>query len=228
MIAPEPFEQTCSAISAPASTAQPAPATQQTGSTLQAESLSEGRSMSILALPTELRLIIYRLLFVDLTLTVRRAQQEPSEGPWNVMRVCQLCYTESLPVFYDSVTIKLHHELCLHVLQRKIGLQNLARIRSLVIAGFKNTLSSGLAAQLPRSLKHLHFIWEGGTFFYFTTPKGRLSDDDIEILLGGRRHQLNSSVKQIWSHNHHHRIYLDAYVGNAPSSTVCVLYTLLT
>lgn len=204
-----------------ASMAKPAQAAQQTGDTAQAESPPERYSTSILVLPTEVRLIIYRQLFSNLIVIVRRAQQEPSEGAWNVMRTCRQCYSECLPIFYDSVTIKLHHELFLYILQKKIGLQNLARIRSLVIAGFKDTVGSALAAQLPRSLTNLYFVWEGGTYFYFSTPEGFLSDDHIENLLRARRRDLDSSVKQIWSDNHKLRIYLDAYVGNAPSSKVC-------
>lgn len=102
-----------------------------------------------------------------------------------------------------------------------IGLQNLARIRSLAIAGFKDTVESALAAQLPKSLTNLYFMWEGGTFFYSPTPQVLPSDDETEISLGGRRYQLNSSVKQIWSLNHDVRIYMDAYVGNAPSPNGC-------
>ena len=202
-----------------ASTAQPSPAAaQQAESTSQAEVL---RSISILMLPFEVRLIIYRLLFVNLIVTVRRAHEEPSEGPWNIMRTCQLFHTECLQIFYDFATIKLHHELFLHLLRAKIGPQNLARIRSLAIAGFKDTIGRGLAAQLPVSLKRLNLIWEGGTLLSHTTPKGHLSDGDIKSLLGVRRRQLDSIVKQIWSHNHGLQIYLDTYVGNAPSPKVC-------
>ncbi len=55
--------------------------------------------MSFLALPNDVRLMIYRLLSVNLAVTPRRAEQLP-KGPWHIMRTCQLCHPECLPICY--------------------------------------------------------------------------------------------------------------------------------
>lgn len=67
--------------------------------------------------------------------------------------------------------VKLHNELFLHSFRRRIGPQDLARIRSLVIAAFRVTVGSWLATQLPKSLKNLYFEGEGIPLFRITHPK---------------------------------------------------------
>ncbi len=208
----------------PASITQRAAAEQQTESPSGQYIVRDNRT-SFLTLPAEIRLLIYESLFCHLTVTLRRRYQNPSEGPWNIIRTCRLCNIESLPIFYDLATIRLQHELFIHVLQSRIGAQNLAQVRSLIIGGYKGPVGGMLASRLPRSLKNLCFDWSSGRHFYYRIGRSGLSDSDIEGLLRLRRGLLDSSVKQIWSQNHDLRICLDAHVGTWPK--VCGLISVL-
>lgn len=113
-----------------------APAEAQQAESLPGQLPAKRDATSFLTLPAEKRLMIYRLLFRHLTVTLRGQHQKPSAGPWNIMPTCQPCNMESLPIFYDVFTIKLQHEMFIHVLQSRVGAQNLARVRSLEIAGY--------------------------------------------------------------------------------------------
>lgn len=176
--------------------------------------------MAFLLLPSEVRLMIYRQLFLNLTVTMRRAEQKESEGPWNIIRTCQLCHIESLPIFYKLTTIKFDHLLSLPVLQERIGAKNMARIQSLAVAGYWGIQSSWLAGKLPKSLRTLYFRWEYGFRYYSRAHNGCLSDDKIATLLLLRQNELDSCVKKIRSHDPDLRMFLDANVGNAPSPQV--------
>ena len=207
----EPVTKAHSAI--PTSTAQRAAAEQQAKNIL-GQRAARCDSIPFLTFPAEVRLMIYRLQFRHLTVTLRRQHQKPSAGPWNIMRTCQLCNMEGLPIFYDLATIKLQHEMFIHVLRSRVGAQNLARVRSLEIGGYKEAVGSILASRLPRSLKSLCLDWSCGRHFYYATGLSGPSDSDIEGLLLLRRQLFNSSVKQIWSLNHNLRIYLHTRVGS--------------
>ncbi|KAF7510906.1 hypothetical protein GJ744_005736 [Endocarpon pusillum] len=204
----------------PASTAQRA-AAEQRAESLPGQIAARRDPTSFLALPAEVRLIIYRLLFRHLTVTLRRQHQRPSAGPWNIMRTCQLCNMESLPIFYDLVTIKLQHEMFTHVLRSRVGAQNLARVRSLEIARYE-AVGNILASRLPSSLKSLYFDWNFERHIFHAIELSGPGDGDIEAFEGLLllwRHLFNSSVKQIWSQNHDLRIYLHVRVGLLPEDS---------
>lgn len=180
--------------------------------------------MSLLGLPAEVRLMIYHQLFADVTVTIRRARQEPTEGPWNILRTCQLCYREGLPVFYDCVTFKLQHELFLHVLSQKIGAQNLARVKSLAVGGYRDEVGTALVARLPTALQKFRIIYETGPDWEKDTPEGQLEDRHLQGALKLRKHWMKSCVKQMWSQKPPVRIFVETFVGLAPKYGVCGIH----
>lgn len=177
----------------------------------------------LLSLPAEVRLLIYRLLFSNLRVTVQ-PRQPIYRGPGSIITVCRLFYLECLPIFYELVTIVLKHEAYLYVLRRKIGPHNMARIRSIVIGGFDSLVSKATTLQLPDALEKLCIGWKGGT----PSEPGAvdwewpLSDDFIRTQLDEScRQPLDSCMKDLWTKNLGLQIFLEGWIGKVPSSKVC-------
>jgi hypothetical protein len=175
-----------------------------------------------LLLPTEVRLLVYHKLFSNLSVTVASPTQSPDQGPWAIMRTCRTCYNESLPVFYELATISLKHEAYLHVLRRKIGPENMARLQCVVVGGFRNMVHKIVVVELPTTLRKLSLGWKGNTAFYNTTPKSHLNDEQMRDFLEWTfRQYLDPSVEELFTKAPNLQIFLDTIIGNAPSNKVC-------
>jgi hypothetical protein len=189
----------------------------------------EKKSMTkcrLLLVPAEIRMAIYRLLFIGRKVTIHRSAQSEYGNPSAIMHTCRICYVESLPLFYELATITLKHDAFLYVLGRRIGPQNMARVRNIIIAGFNPHAGNVLAQDLPQTVKKLVIKWKGGTRFSTTGPPGCLKDAEIRRLLDGcRRSALDSCVKALWNKNANLEIYLEGVVGDDPLAEVSFIYT---
>ncbi|ERF71131.1 hypothetical protein EPUS_09117 [Endocarpon pusillum Z07020] len=173
--------------------------------------------LCFLHLPTEVRLLVYRHLFSELSVTVASATLSPEQAPWAIFRTCRTCYDESLPIFYELATISLKHEAYLHVLRRKIGPDNMARLQSVALGGFRNMVHKTVVEDLPATLRKLFLGWKGNTAFSNTTPKSHLDDDQMrDFLEWSFRHYLDPSVGDLLAKAPNLRIFLDTIIGNAP------------
>jgi hypothetical protein len=137
------------------------------------------------------------------------------------MHTCKLCYVEALPMFYELTTITLKHDAFLYVLGRRIGPQNMARVRNIIIGGFEPDGGRAMAVHLPHTVQKLVIKWKGGTRFSTTGPPGCLKDEEIHRLLDGcRRGSLDYCVKALWDRNANLEIYLEGVVGDDPLAQV--------
>ena len=122
---------------------------------------SSSRSMMhFLRLPAEIRVIIYHHLFANLRVVLRGARNKRRDNPSNIALVCRLCYLESLPIFYNCVTIGLIRGRR-RFLRHKIGAQSFSTIRSIAIPSRGGVLIDYLREQPPISLKTLHLECAG-------------------------------------------------------------------
>ena len=185
----------------------------------------------LLRLPTEIRLFIYRMLFSNLKVTVGRRYPPPSsssgneaqaDGAWAMLRTCWTCYNEGLPIFYEQATISLKYGAYLFVLQKKIGRENMARLRCVSVGGYDNVDGPEIARQLPATLDRVYIKWKGGTAFYSTNQMGYLDDDQLRTVLDHRiRLDLKYCVRELWAKNPKLRIYLDVKVDFSYWVEVC-------
>ena len=178
----------------------------------------------LLALPSEVRVMIYHFLFADQIVTLSRSRHTSIPSPQAIMSTCHLSYQESLPIFYDLATISLKHETYLHLLQRMIGDQNMARLRNVSVGGYAHYVTSSIMLPLPSSLKKLYFRWTPRPKLFTASYKAQLDDEEIKYLLDQRRRQnLGLCVTELWNKNPNLLIYFDAIVlvSYAPSGEVC-------
>lgn len=129
----------------------------------------------LLLLPAEVRVMIYRLLFSNLRVTISRSAELHHQGPWNILRSCRTCYIEALTLFYELATISVKHEAYFYVLRRKIGPQKMARLRSLLVR-VNNRMGSETAAYFPPTLERLCIEWKDVTGLVGPEPKPPFSD----------------------------------------------------
>jgi hypothetical protein len=163
------------------------------------------------------------VLFSNLRVTVQSAQSA-YRGPDVIIRTCRLCYDESLPIFYELVAIILKHETHFYVLRRKIGLLNMGLVRSMVVCGFDHRISNDFALQLPTSLQKLCIGWKAGTRSYDSVPgwEWPASDKFIQNQRDDScRFALDSPVKALWAKNPSLKIFIEGWIGKAPSAKVC-------
>lgn len=179
----------------------------------------------LLSLPTEIRQLIYGMLFSDLKITIQ-ASQSPYRGPDAIMHASKAFYHDCLSIFYKLVTIILKHEAYLYLLHKKIGHPKMALIRNLAVCGFDYRITERFMLQLPSSLQKLCIGWKGGTCSY----DGRsgwewpASDEFVRSQLHQScRSALDSLVKTLWAKNPNLEISIEGWIGKAPSKEVCLL-----
>jgi hypothetical protein len=171
-----------------------------------------------LSLPTEVRVIIYRMLCPPMKVMVR-SRQAIYRGPGAIMCVCRTFAIECTPIFYEKTTFVLLQEAYLHVLKVKIRPQNMARVQSLVIGGFKDYWPIGdrFVLEVPSSLKTLCFGWKGavsdheiGRMQWTRQQNDKSVREELDRIC---RPTFNNSVKSLWINNPNLRIFLEAWVG---------------
>ena len=185
-------------------------------------SLEGGMSLpsTFLLLPNELRIMIYRDLFSNMKVTVIGQARLLERGPGAIMRTCRQCYNECFPIFYELATISLKHETYLHVLRRKIGPHNMARLQNVEVGGFKSIPNDIVVVELPATLKKLYLRWESNMGFEPGTPKGPLNDDQIRRCIERNRQDFEKVVTKLFEKAPDLHIFFDTVVGHAPSTEV--------
>lgn len=173
---------------------------------------------SLLCLPAEIRILIYRKLFSNLLVQFQPTLL-PYRGPGAIFRVCNLCYEECVPIFYESVTIILKHELFLYVLSRRIGLQNMSLIRNIAVGSVDINLSKEVALRLPNSLRKICIGWKDGSDSSQTSSgwEWPASDEFIRSQLDKScRSRINAGVQEMWAKCPHLQMWIEAWIGKAP------------
>lgn len=169
--------------------------------------------VTFLLLPSEIRRFIFQILFRNLKVKLHKRDQSNGQYLCSVMRVCRLCYAESVVVFYHSVNISLHHESLLFVLRSRIGNENMARLHQLSIGGYDSTIPSWMALHLPRSLQKLYLRWSRRTTDWIVCPLGFLDYEDICRKLDRTlRIGFESCARTLWERNPGLQIFVDASI----------------
>lgn len=166
--------------------------------------------ITFLLLPPEIRRLIFQILFQNLKVKNHKRDQPKDQYLCCIMRVCRLCGTESLAVFYQSVTIMLQHESFLYVLRSRIGGENMARIRQLFIGRYDSTIPTTMVLHLPHSLDKLYLEWTHRSAGWIMSPTGTYSDADMcGKLVQSLRVSFGSCVEALWASNPRLQIFVD-------------------
>jgi hypothetical protein len=125
-----------------------------------------------------------------------------------------LNFEESLPIFYYLATVSLKHEAYLYILRRKIGPENMARLQSVVVAGFRNEVHKIVVVELPATRRKLSLGWKGNTASYGTTRESHLNDEQLwDFLDQTFRHYLDPSVEELFTKARNLQIFLDTILA---------------
>lgn len=96
--------------------------------------------------------------------------------------------------------------------RRRIGSQNITRIRNMSMGGFDNAVGSTMQLWLLESLEKLYLDRKRGTGTYASTPRGCFSDATIRNILGkSLRETFSSCVDGLYKKNSNLRIHRYGY-----------------